>query len=128
MVWGDGYFKGREEDQQQLETSEQLQQQRGGREENQLLRRKILGGLQALIGTSSTDQEDASTSSGLDNVTDTEWFYLESMLCSFTPGVGYGFPTRACPWCSVLSTALIFTVQNCNKGLQVSSVNCILAR
>ncbi|CAM6039632.1 unnamed protein product [Sphagnum compactum] len=88
LVWGDGYFKGREEDQQQLETSEQLQQQRGGREEDQLLRRKILGGLQALIGTSSTDQEDAATSSGLDNVTDTEWFYLESMLCSFTPGVG----------------------------------------
>ncbi|CAK9263271.1 unnamed protein product [Sphagnum jensenii] len=88
LVWGDGYFKGREEDQQQLEMSEQLQQQRGGREEDQLLRRKILGGLQALIGTSSTDQEDAATSSGLDNVTDTEWFYLESMLCSFTPGVG----------------------------------------
>ncbi|CAM6017285.1 unnamed protein product [Sphagnum balticum] len=88
LVWGDGYFKGREEDQQQLEMSEQLQQQRGGREEDQLLRRKILGGLQALIGTSGTDQEDAATSSGLDNVTDTEWFYLESMLCSFTPGVG----------------------------------------
>ncbi|CAK9865729.1 unnamed protein product [Sphagnum jensenii] len=88
LVWGDGYFKGREEDQQQLEMSEQLQQQSGGREEDQLLRRKILGGLQALIGTSSTDQEDAATSSGLDNVTDTEWFYLESMLCSFRPGVG----------------------------------------
>ncbi|CAK9206753.1 unnamed protein product [Sphagnum troendelagicum] len=88
LVWGDGYFKGREEDQQQLEMSEQLQQQSGGREEDQLLRRKILGGLQALIGTSSTEQEDAATSSGLDNVTDTEWFYLESMLCSFTPGVG----------------------------------------
>lgn len=83
LVWGDGYFKGREED--QLENA-QLQRE-GVQEKDQLLRRQILGELQALVG--STDQDDASASPGVDYVSDSEWFYLVSMSYSFPQGVGY---------------------------------------
>ncbi|CAK9194098.1 unnamed protein product [Sphagnum troendelagicum] len=82
LVWGDGYFKGREED--QLENA-QLQRE-GVQEKDQLLRRQILGELQALVG--STDQDDASASPGVDYVSDSEWFYLVSMSYSFPQGVG----------------------------------------
>ncbi|CAK9222812.1 unnamed protein product [Sphagnum troendelagicum] len=85
LVWGDGYFKGREED-----LLENEQSQRGCREEDQQLRRKILGELQALVGSS---EDDAAASSGLDYVTDTEWFYLVSMSYSFA--WGHGIPGRA---------------------------------
>ncbi|CAM6046508.1 unnamed protein product [Sphagnum compactum] len=85
LVWGDGYFKGREED-----LLENEQSQRGCREEDQQLRRKILGELQALVGSS---EDAAAASSGLDYVTDTEWFYLVSMSYSFA--WGHGIPGRA---------------------------------
>ncbi|CAK9870159.1 unnamed protein product [Sphagnum jensenii] len=82
LVWGDGYFKGHEED--QLEN-ERLQ--RGVvKEEHQLLRKKILSELQALVGVK--DQDDASASPGADYVSDIEWFYLVSMSYSFQQGVG----------------------------------------
>jgi len=82
LVWGDGYFKGHEED--QLEN-ERLQ--RGVvEEEHQLLRKKILSELQALVGVK--DQDDASASPGADYVSDIEWFYLVSMSYSFQQGVG----------------------------------------
>jgi hypothetical protein len=90
LVWGDGYFKGREED-----LLENEQSQRGCREEDQQLRRKILGELQALVGSS---EDDAAASSGLDYVTDTEWFYLVSMSYSFAWGHGYAVsPLEAHP-------------------------------
>jgi hypothetical protein len=76
LGWGDGYFKGHEEDQL---GNEQLQ--RGGvEEEDQLLRKEILSELNAIVG--DKDQDDASASPGADYVCDTEWFYLVSLFIS----------------------------------------------
>lgn len=100
LDWGDGYFKGHEED--QLEN-EQLQ--RGGVEEkHQLLRKEKLSELRALVGV--TDQDDASASPGAHNVSDTEWFYLVSKSYSFQQGVGYVTQVTHYPW-TVLSINLL---------------------
>jgi hypothetical protein len=100
LGWGDGYFKGCEED--QLEN-ERLQ--RGGvEEEHQLLRKKIMSELQALVGIK--DQDDASASPGADSVTYTEWFYLVSMSYLFQQGVGYVTQVTHYPW-TVLSINLL---------------------
>lgn len=75
-MWGDGYFKGPKEN----EINEIQHLEQGGREEDQLLRRKVLRELQALVSNSEDDVSDY--------VTDTEWFYLVSMSQSFAHGVG----------------------------------------
>ncbi|CAM6018224.1 unnamed protein product [Sphagnum balticum] len=113
LVWGDGYFKGREED--QLENA-QLQRE-GVQEEDQLLRRQILGELRALVG--STDQDDASASPGVDYVSDTEWFYLVSMSYSFPQGVGT--PGRA------LATGQPVWLMEANKASNQSCTRAQLA-
>eukprot|EP00249_Psilotum_nudum_P023585 c28930_g1_i1 orf=886-3339(+) len=80
LGWGDGYFNPKEsEHDRQVTVSES----------DQRLRRRILRELQALIGQSG---DDPTASAGLDvleaDVTDTEWFYLVSMMYSFSIGVG----------------------------------------
>lgn len=76
LGWGDGYFNPREEHQQTMVS-----------EVDQQLRRRILRELQALIGG-----DGAAAAAGFDaletDVTDTEWFYLVSMMYSFPLGTG----------------------------------------
>jgi len=107
LVWGDGYFKGHEED--QLEN-ERLQ--RGGvEEEHQLLRKKLLSELQALVGVK--DQDDASGFPGADYVSDIEWFYLGSMSYSFQQGVGYVTQVTHCPWMALSINLLMMKFRLC---------------
>eukprot|EP00249_Psilotum_nudum_P023586 c28930_g2_i1 orf=623-3190(+) len=89
LGWGDGYFN-RKAGEQADRTGEA-----GACKADQHLRRKTLRDLQALIGQNG---EDSPASPGLDapdgDVTDTEWFYLVSMMYSFrlgmeTPGLAY---------------------------------------
>ncbi|KAI5066751.1 hypothetical protein GOP47_0017279 [Adiantum capillus-veneris] len=75
LGWGDGYFNPLEEQSQTIVS-----------EADQQLRRKILRELQAIVG------DDGGAAAGFDaldaDVTDTEWFYLVSMLYSFPLGIG----------------------------------------
>ncbi|MCO5590982.1 hypothetical protein L7F22_044958 [Adiantum nelumboides] len=88
LGWGDGYFNPKESEQKSptkpVEVSEADQQ----------LRRRILRELQAIIAQNG---EDPAASSGLDaldaEVTDTEWFFLVSMMYSFP--IGTDSPGRA---------------------------------
>lgn len=76
LGWGDGYYKGPKEN----EINEMKNVDQGVQEEDQLLRKKVLRELQALVSCSEDD--------GNDYVTNTEWFYLVSMSHSFAQGVG----------------------------------------
>lgn len=75
LGWGDGYFNPLEEQSQTIVS-----------EADQQLRRRILRELQAIVG------DDGGAAAGFDaldaDVTDTEWFYLVSMLYSFPLGIG----------------------------------------
>ncbi|CAM6040979.1 unnamed protein product [Sphagnum compactum] len=119
LVWGDGYFKGREED--QLENA-QLQRE-GVQEEDQLLRRQILGELRALVG--STDQDDASASPGVDYVSDTEWFYLVSMSYSFPQGVGTPGQALATGQPVWLMEANKASNQSCTRAQLATTLLCV---
>ncbi|KAI5066712.1 hypothetical protein GOP47_0019336 [Adiantum capillus-veneris] len=90
LVWGDGYYN------QSLDASSPTRQSGPVSEADQQLRRRILKELHSLVGG-----EDMGMCGGLEgspfdvDVTDTEWFYLVSMMNSFpigvgTPGVAYG--------------------------------------
>jgi hypothetical protein len=104
LGWGDGYFKGHEGENERL--------QRGGvEEEHQLLRKKILSELKALVGIK--DQDDASASPGADSVTYTEWFYLVSMSYSFQQGVGYVTQVTHYPWTVLLINLLMMQFRLC---------------
>lgn len=75
LGWGDGYFNPLEEQSPTVVS-----------EVDQQLRRRILRELQAIVG------DDGGAAAGFDaldaDVTDTEWFYLVSMLYSFPLGTG----------------------------------------
>lgn len=75
LGWGDGYFNPLEEQSPTVVS-----------EVDQQLRRRILRELQAIVG------DDGGAAAGFDaldaDVTDTEWFYLVSMLYSFPLGMG----------------------------------------
>ncbi|KAL2645032.1 hypothetical protein R1flu_012619 [Riccia fluitans] len=79
LGWGDGYFK------LENDNAESRGAEKECREEDQLIRRKVLRELQALV---CAGEEDSTASTGLDYVSDTEWFYLVSMSYFFSPGVG----------------------------------------
>ncbi|KAL3695163.1 hypothetical protein R1sor_008814 [Riccia sorocarpa] len=81
LGWGDGYFNGPKEN----ENADSRGAEKECREEDQLMRRKVLRELQALV---CNGEEDSTASTGLDYVTDTEWFYLVSMSYFFSHGVG----------------------------------------
>ncbi|BBN20510.1 hypothetical protein Mp_Vg00340 [Marchantia polymorpha subsp. ruderalis] len=83
LGWGDGYFKGPKESENADPRGTEKDQT--CREEDQLIRRKVLRELQALV---CTGEDDTTASTGLDYVTDTEWFYLVSMSYFFSHGVG----------------------------------------
>lgn len=77
LAWGDGFFNPKEENSPKVPISEA----------NQQLRRRVLGELQALI--IKQNKEDSSMFDSLEGeVTDTEWFFLVSMMCSFSLGLG----------------------------------------
>lgn len=88
LGWGDGYFNG--------EPASELCRPPNDRHADQQLRRRILRELQALIGQSGAD-DPSSSAAGLDaldaDVTDTEWFYLVSMMYSFP--IGTATPGKA---------------------------------
>ncbi|WOK98334.1 hypothetical protein Cni_G07045 [Canna indica] len=77
LSWGDGYYKGCEEDKRKGPSG-------GGAPstEEQEHRKRVLRELNAFISGGSGD--DAAD----EEVTDTEWFFLVSMTQTFTPGVG----------------------------------------
>lgn len=88
LQWGDGYFNPKEAERKSpckpVAVSEADQQ----------LRRRILKELQALF---PQDGEDPTAA----DVTDTEWFFLVSMLCSFPIGTaspGRAFANGRCIW------------------------------
>lgn len=89
LGWGDGYFNPKESEQ-----SDRARQVPVG-EADQQARRRILRELQVLIGQSGGDDSAAAELDNLDaDVTDTEWFYLVSMMYNFpigtgTPGIAY---------------------------------------
>lgn len=88
LGWGDGYFNPKEGERKSPTKPVAVS------EADQQLRRRILRELQALI---TQNGEDPAVSSGLDaldaDVTDTEWFFLVSMMYSFP--IGYASPGRA---------------------------------
>lgn len=88
LGWGDGYFNPKEGEQRSPTKPVAVS------EADQQLRRRILRELQALI---THNGEDSAASSGLDvldaDVTDTEWFFLVSMMYSFP--IGTATPGRA---------------------------------
>eukprot|EP00249_Psilotum_nudum_P022612 c28582_g1_i2 orf=1011-3431(-) len=80
LGWGDGYFNPKE-------GEHDLAEQVAVSEAEKQLRRRILKELQALIKQSA---DDSMASAGL---SDTEWFFLVSMMYSFQ--IGVGTPGRA---------------------------------
>eukprot|EP00250_Pteridium_aquilinum_P000137 c10154_g1_i1 orf=897-3716(-) len=83
LEWGDGFFNPKEE-----ECSPKV----AVSEANQQLRRRILRELQALIIKQNSN--DSAMFDNIDaDVTDTEWFFLVSMMCSFP--IGNGTPGQA---------------------------------
>eukprot|EP00249_Psilotum_nudum_P022611 c28582_g1_i1 orf=1011-3458(-) len=88
LGWGDGYFNPKDGEQDLSRQATAVS------EADQQLRRRILKELQALINQSA---DDSSASAGLDaldaDVTDTEWFFLVSMMYYFQ--IGVGAPGRA---------------------------------
>ena len=79
LGWGDGCFNQKQADLNPRPISVS--------EADQQLRRRILRELQALI--THTGDDDTPGLDTIDTeVTDTEWFFLVSMMCSFSIGVG----------------------------------------
>ncbi|WOL07663.1 hypothetical protein Cni_G16410 [Canna indica] len=77
LGWGDGYYKGCEEDKRRQKAASAAEQEH---------RKRVLRELNSLIsgngGASSADETVE------DEVTDTEWFFLVSMTQSFVNGAG----------------------------------------
>ncbi|KAI5058816.1 hypothetical protein GOP47_0026986 [Adiantum capillus-veneris] len=90
LGWGDGYHNPKESEQNSPTKAVEVS------EADQQLRRRILRELQAII---TQNGEDPATSAGLDaldaDVTDTEWFFLVSMMYSFRIGIEADSPGRA---------------------------------
>lgn len=83
LGWGDGYFKGPREG-QEADQARGFDQRFA--ETDQQLKKKVLQKLQSFFGGGC--EEDNNFVSGLDNVSDTEMFYLASMYYSFPRGIG----------------------------------------
>ncbi|MCO5555180.1 hypothetical protein L7F22_008723 [Adiantum nelumboides] len=88
LVWGDGYYN------QNLDANSPKKQSGPVSEADQQLRRRILKELHSLVGGEDTGMCGLDGSFFDADVTDTEWFYLVSMMSSFpigvgTPGVAY---------------------------------------
>eukprot|EP00252_Welwitschia_mirabilis_P026034 TRINITY_DN8344_c0_g1_i1.p1 TRINITY_DN8344_c0_g1~~TRINITY_DN8344_c0_g1_i1.p1 ORF type:complete len:581 (-),score=77.44 TRINITY_DN8344_c0_g1_i1:312-2054(-) len=80
LGWGDGHFKLPREGQDLLELERRFE------ETDPHAKRRVLQKLQYFFG-GGTD-EDPGFESGLDNVSDTEMYYLTSMYYSFPRGIG----------------------------------------
>lgn len=83
LGWGDGSFKGPREG-QEADQARGFDQRFA--ETDQQLKKKVLQKLQSFFGGGG--EEDNNFVSGLDNVSDTEMFYLASMYYSFPRGIG----------------------------------------
>eukprot|EP01018_Ginkgo_biloba_P013037 Gb_17737 [translate_table: standard] len=93
LCWGDGYYKG-PRDAAEEEKSKKTKRSHESAVDQEL-RKKVLRDLHALIdsGTEQESSSDPAVNGGLDSisdeeVTDAEWFYLVSMMHSFTGGDG----------------------------------------
>ncbi|KAK1274382.1 Transcription factor MYC2 [Acorus gramineus] len=79
LGWGDGYYKGGEEEKRQLQYRRATAPTSAAEQEH---RKKVLRELNSLISGSA---DEATVD---EEVTDTEWFYLVSMTQSFVNGGG----------------------------------------
>ncbi|CAA7411023.1 unnamed protein product [Spirodela intermedia] len=79
LAWGDGYYKGCEEDKRKMLPSPATSAA------DQEHRKKVLRELNSLISGAAVAGEDAVD----EEVTDTEWFFLVSMTQSFLNGAGF---------------------------------------
>ncbi|KAK1324656.1 Transcription factor MYC2 [Acorus calamus] len=79
LGWGDGYYKGGEEEKRQLQHRRATAPTSAAEQEH---RKKVLRQLNSLISGSA---DEATVD---EEVTDTEWFYLVSMTQSFVNGGG----------------------------------------
>ncbi|CAD5164302.1 unnamed protein product [Musa acuminata subsp. malaccensis] len=79
LGWGDGYYKGREEDKRKQRPTA------AASPEEQEYRKRVLRELHSLISCGGSSGMDEAVE---DEVTDTEWFFLVSMTQSFVNGVG----------------------------------------
>ncbi|KAJ3681708.1 hypothetical protein LUZ60_014281 [Juncus effusus] len=79
LGWGDGYYKGCEEDKRKLRSGS------AATAAEQEHRKRVLRELNSLISGSGSGSEDTAVD---EEVTDTEWFFLVSMTQSFVNGSG----------------------------------------
>uniref|UniRef100_A0A0C9QNE1 TSA: Wollemia nobilis Ref_Wollemi_Transcript_18624_2910 transcribed RNA sequence n=1 Tax=Wollemia nobilis TaxID=56998 RepID=A0A0C9QNE1_9CONI len=87
LGWGDGYFKGPRESQEEARSFDQRSA------EKDQLKKKVLQKLQSFFGGGC--EEESNFVAGLENVSDTEMFYLTSMYYSFPRGIGVPGQTLA---------------------------------
>ncbi|KAG8391983.1 hypothetical protein BUALT_Bualt01G0244400 [Buddleja alternifolia] len=102
LNWGDGHFQGTKE-KNPISTS-------------QPERRKVMRGIQALIGENPHDDMSSSPVEG--DVTDAEWFYVMSLAQSFSLGdgvVGKAFNSGSLVW---LSGGNQLRFYNCQRAKQ----------
>lgn len=100
LGWGDGYFKGPREV-QEADQARGFDQRFADRDQ---LKKKVLQKLQSFF--SGGCEEDSNFVAGLENVSDTEMFYLTSMYYSFPRGIGVPGQTLSsgkCIWLNELS-------------------------
>eukprot|EP01018_Ginkgo_biloba_P010471 Gb_28786 [translate_table: standard] len=90
LGWGDGYFK-EPKDGQEVDQTRRFD--RRFAETEQQLKKRVLHKLQSFFGGGCED--DNNSFMALDNVSDTEMFYLTSMYYSFPRGVGVPGQTLA---------------------------------
>lgn len=82
LCWGDGYFNPNNPDPSLFSHSTK---QFASTETDQQRRRKVLRELQAMVGGHDLAELDATLNA---DVTDTEWFFLVSMMNTFPVGIG----------------------------------------
>jgi len=117
LCWGDGYYKGSRntEEDERLRMRSRLTVSPADQE----LRKKVLRDLHSMIsGSDEGNQQDNSSVSVDEEVTDAEWFYLISMMQSFLSGFGVpgtAFSTGAHVW---IVGAERLRVSNCDRARQ----------
>lgn len=117
LCWGDGYYKGSRnaEEDERLRMRSRLTASPAEQE----LRKKVLRDLHSMIsGSDEVNQQDNSSVSVDEEVTDAEWFYLISMMQSFLSGFGVpglAFSSGAPVW---IAGAERLQVSNCDRARQ----------
>lgn len=104
-MWGEGYFNGTDSIELSLRRSLQLQE--------------LFAAMNANRGAAPQSSE-ASVS--LQDLTQTEWFYMYCMACSYATGVGYSLTMK----CKTISPFL--WISKCNFHNLVGRVYCYLQK